>query len=106
MRRMRDGSQLLGCRKDCGPQKICALISAGICLSAAGDSSDEQAVRDVFAAFSASWNQPGMPGFGDLFTEDADFVVISGNPHDANTITSESTIQELLCCNSKKQPNT
>jgi uncharacterized protein (TIGR02246 family) len=57
---------------------ICALVCAGICLSAAGDSSDEQAISDVFAAFSASWNQPGMPGFGDLFTEDADFVVISG----------------------------
>ena len=57
---------------------ICVLICSGTCLSAAGDSSDEQAIKDVFTAFSASWNQPGMPGFGDLFTEDADFVVITG----------------------------
>jgi uncharacterized protein (TIGR02246 family) len=32
----------------------------------------------VVAAFAKSWNEPGMPGFGDLFTEDADFVVITG----------------------------
>jgi uncharacterized protein (TIGR02246 family) len=56
----------------------CVLICSVACFSAAGDSSDEQAIKDVFAAFSASWNQPGMPGFGDLFTEDADFVVITG----------------------------
>src|SRR5215470_9605915 len=56
---------------------ICLLCS-GASLSAAGDSSDERAIKDVFAAFSASWNQPGMPGFGDLFTADADFVVITG----------------------------
>jgi len=30
---------------------ICALICAGICLNAAGDSSDEQAIRDVFTRF-------------------------------------------------------
>ncbi len=57
---------------------VCVLICAGSCVGAAGDSSDEQEIKDVFAAFSASWNQPGMSGFGDLFTEDADFVVITG----------------------------
>lgn len=57
---------------------IGALVCAGSCFAAAADSSDEQAIKDVFAAFSASWNQPGMPGFGDLFTADADFVVITG----------------------------
>jgi uncharacterized protein (TIGR02246 family) len=56
---------------------IGALVCAGSCFAVAS-SSDEQAIKDVFAAFSASWNQPGMPGFGDLFTEDADFVVITG----------------------------
>jgi uncharacterized protein (TIGR02246 family) len=57
---------------------VCALICASSCVGAVGQSPDERAIKDVFAAFSASWNQPGMPGFGDLFTEDADFVVITG----------------------------
>jgi uncharacterized protein (TIGR02246 family) len=39
---------------------------------------DEAAIKDVFTSFSRSWNEPGMPGFEDLFTEDADFVVITG----------------------------
>lgn len=39
---------------------------------------DEAAIKDVFATFSHSWNQPGMPGFERLFAEDADFVVITG----------------------------
>jgi len=57
---------------------FCTLICASSCVGAAGQNSDEQEIKDVFAAFSASWNQPGMPGFGDLLTEDADFVVITG----------------------------
>jgi uncharacterized protein (TIGR02246 family) len=56
---------------------ICGLTCT-VGINASADSPDEQAIRDVFTAFSASWNQPGMPGFGDLFTEDADFVVITG----------------------------
>src|SRR5262245_20725550 len=57
---------------------LLCLLCTGTCLREIGDSSDEQAIKNVFATFSASWNQPGMPGFGDLFTEDADFVAISG----------------------------
>jgi uncharacterized protein (TIGR02246 family) len=40
--------------------------------------SDENAIRSVYKKFETSWNTPGMPGFEDLFTEDADFVVITG----------------------------
>lgn len=57
---------------------ICTLICVGSFAGAAGDSPDERAIKGVFAEFSTSWNQPGMPGFGELFTEDADFVVITG----------------------------
>jgi hypothetical protein len=32
----------------------------------------------VFVMFTKSWDEPGMPGFEDLFTDDADFVVITG----------------------------
>jgi uncharacterized protein (TIGR02246 family) len=39
---------------------------------------DETAIRQVFSRFSTIWDQPGMPGFAELFSEDADFVVISG----------------------------
>jgi uncharacterized protein (TIGR02246 family) len=39
---------------------------------------DETAVRRVFADFARIWDEPGMPGFETLFTEDADFVVITG----------------------------
>lgn len=44
----------------------------------AGSPQDEAAIRQVFANFSTSWNQPGMPGFEELFAPDADFVVITG----------------------------
>lgn len=57
---------------------LCVAVCAATVVPAIADSSDEQAIRNVFTEFSNSWNQPGMPGFGDLFTEDADFVVISG----------------------------
>jgi uncharacterized protein (TIGR02246 family) len=39
---------------------------------------DEAAIRAVFTSFTRSWDQPGLPGFEALFTEDADFVVITG----------------------------
>lgn len=45
--------------------------------SAAQNGADS-AIRAVVDGFAVSWNTPGMPGFGDLFTRDADFVVISG----------------------------
>lgn len=43
-----------------------------------GDESGRAAIEQVFADFSRIWDTPGMPGFEDLFTEDADFVVITG----------------------------
>jgi uncharacterized protein (TIGR02246 family) len=54
-----------------------AMLTTGSVASAA-DSSEEESVRNVFSAFRQAWDQPGMPGFGTLFTEDADFVVITG----------------------------
>lgn len=39
---------------------------------------EEAAIRQVFVDFRQIWDEPGMPGFEDLFTEDADFVVITG----------------------------
>jgi uncharacterized protein (TIGR02246 family) len=39
---------------------------------------DEAAIKDVFVMFTKSWDEPGMPAFEDLFTDDADFVVITG----------------------------
>ncbi len=42
------------------------------------NSTDESAIRGVVDDFAKSWNAPGMPGFEDLFTPDADFVVITG----------------------------
>jgi uncharacterized protein (TIGR02246 family) len=52
------------------------LAISGVAL--ANDQADEQSIRAVVAGFAKSWNLPGMPGFGDLFTKDADFVVITG----------------------------
>lgn len=42
-------------------------------------SSDEQAVRKVVTDFVEAINQLDMESLGALFTEDADFVVITGN---------------------------
>jgi uncharacterized protein (TIGR02246 family) len=47
-------------------------------ITRADAGTDEAAVRAVFTSFTRSWNHPGMPGFEELFTEDADFVVITG----------------------------
>jgi uncharacterized protein (TIGR02246 family) len=44
----------------------------------ADTSNDEAEIRNVFSSFKKSWDQPGMPGFEALFTEDADFVVVTG----------------------------
>ena len=57
---------------------ICTIMLAVSCVASGGDKADEQAIKSVVAGFARSWNLPGMPGFADLFTEDADFVVISG----------------------------
>src|ERR1700730_10453989 len=57
---------------------LCVLICISSCIAVGQDSADLKAIKGIFTEFSASWNQLGMPGFGDLFTEDADFVVITG----------------------------
>jgi len=57
---------------------LCAFMLAMSSVALAGDQADEQAIQSVVAGFAKSWNLAGMPGFGDLFTEDADFVVITG----------------------------
>jgi uncharacterized protein (TIGR02246 family) len=57
---------------------VCAIVLAMSCVALANDQADEQAIKAVVEGFAKSWNLPGMPGFGDLFTEDADFVVITG----------------------------
>lgn len=55
-------------------------MALGSSAAAAGQAKgeDEAAVRKVVSNFAESWNHPGMPGFGDLFANDADFVVITG----------------------------
>jgi uncharacterized protein (TIGR02246 family) len=39
---------------------------------------DEQAIQKVLADFTGAWNRHDMIAFSELFTDDADFVVISG----------------------------
>lgn len=56
----------------------CLAMFSACETTCADTATDEAAIREVFAAFTRSWNQPGMPGFEALFTEDADFVVITG----------------------------
>ena len=41
-------------------------------------SPDQEAIRDVVAAFEDSWNRHDMETFAELFTEDADFVNVVG----------------------------
>jgi uncharacterized protein (TIGR02246 family) len=58
---------------------VCAVVLAGsVATGAQIDAKEEAAVRSVVSNFAESWNRPGMPGFSDLFTDDADFVVITG----------------------------
>jgi hypothetical protein len=59
-----------------------AFIVVAYCVPSLADTPDEKAIRDVFTAFSISWNQPGMPGFGDLFTGEQRLETPSG-PHRA-----------------------
>jgi uncharacterized protein (TIGR02246 family) len=58
---------------------VCAAVFAGsVATQAQSNAKEEAAVRDVVSNFAESWNRAGMPGFSDLFTDDADFVVITG----------------------------
>jgi uncharacterized protein (TIGR02246 family) len=57
---------------------VCLGVLAMSCVALGQDQADDQAIKAVVAGFAKSWNLPGMPDFGDLFTEDADFVVITG----------------------------
>lgn len=57
---------------------LMTIMCMNSCIVLAQKSSEEKAIKDVFTAFVNSWNQVGMPGFQDLFTEDAEFVVITG----------------------------
>ena len=41
-------------------------------------SPDQEAIRDVVAAFEDSWSRHDMETFAELFTEDADFVNVVG----------------------------
>ena len=42
------------------------------------DKEDAQAIQKVLADFTSAWNRHDMRAFSELFTDDADFVVISG----------------------------
>lgn len=53
------------------------LMVIGVPASAGGPA-DEAAVKSVLLRFQESWNTPDMPHIEDLFTDDADFVVITG----------------------------
>lgn len=58
---------------------LCTVLLGAARVSIAQPQSEkESAIRGVVDGFAKSWNTPGMPGFADLFTQDADFVVISG----------------------------
>jgi hypothetical protein len=59
---------------------VCAAVmfAGSVVTSAEINPKEEAAVRGVVSNFAESWNRPGMPGFSDLFTDDADFVVITG----------------------------
>jgi hypothetical protein len=46
-----------------------AMLATGSAASA-DDSSEEEAVQNVFSAFRQAWDQPGLPGLETLFTKD------------------------------------
>jgi hypothetical protein len=54
------------------------VFAGSVATRAQINAKEEAAVRGVVSNFAESWNRPGMPGFRDLFTDDADFVVITG----------------------------
>jgi uncharacterized protein (TIGR02246 family) len=56
----------------------CLAILAAAEAARADTAADEAAIQEVLASFRKSWDTPGMPGLEALFTEDADFVVVTG----------------------------
>ena len=57
----------------------CSLITLGLSVAMAQtNNQSESDIRGLVTGFAKSWNEPGMPGFSYLFTQDADFVVITG----------------------------
>jgi uncharacterized protein (TIGR02246 family) len=44
-----------------------------------------QAIADVFAAMTDAWNRADGTAFGELFTDDADFIEIRGGHHVGRT---------------------
>src|ERR1700760_1031966 len=57
---------------------VLAGLSAALAQPPAPSEDDSSAIEHLFSQFSRIWDEPGMPGFGELFSDDADFVVISG----------------------------
>jgi uncharacterized protein (TIGR02246 family) len=55
---------------------LCIVSFASVCQAQAR-TEDEQAIQKVLADFVAAWNQHDMKVLSELFTDDADFVVIS-----------------------------
>lgn len=63
--------------------RLMAVVAACVSIMTAStgvakQSTDEDAVRAVLDSFVSSWNTPGQPDLEELFTPDADFVVITG----------------------------
>jgi uncharacterized protein (TIGR02246 family) len=56
----------------------CILMLSMARETSADARADVAAIEGVYTMFRHSWDQPGMPGFEALFTEDADFVVVTG----------------------------
>jgi uncharacterized protein (TIGR02246 family) len=60
--------------------KCIVVIVVGVPISLLGQnrSEDEHAVRTIVSDFATTWNAHDMQAFGQLFAENADFVVITG----------------------------
>jgi uncharacterized protein (TIGR02246 family) len=54
---------------------IVALTTPALAQATAGD---ERAIRSVITNFAAIWNRQDLHAFGELFSDHADFVVITG----------------------------
>ena len=55
---------------------LCLLAFASVALAQAR-TEDEQAIQKVLADFVVAWNQHDMKLWSELFTDDADFVVVT-----------------------------
>jgi uncharacterized protein (TIGR02246 family) len=55
---------------------LCVLVFASVSLAQAR-TEDEQAIQKVLVDFVAAWNQHDMKLWSELFTDDADFVVVT-----------------------------